>query len=256
MEIIHMKTLFMGTGAADWDITLRREGEFYRRFTSFLINDDLLIDFNLETIDFINQNKISLKNVKNILITHTHGDHYSADGVNRVFDKNVTLWCDSGARERIGNVTPRVKTINTFEKSKAGNYSVIAVPANHSVSGSAEKPLHYIISDGDKTLLWGCDGAWFLNDSWREIKNHKYDLAVYDGTLSDKPGDYRIFEHNNLNMIKEMHQTFVSGGLLKDGGKAYISHMSKESQYSHEKLAEYLKEYGIAPAYDGLLAEI
>ena len=71
-----MKTLFMGTGAADWDITLRREGEFYRRFTSFLINDDLLIDFNLETIDFINQNKISLKNVKNILITHTHGDHY------------------------------------------------------------------------------------------------------------------------------------------------------------------------------------
>ena len=39
-----MKVLFIGTGAADWKIEKRQDGEFWRRFTGNMINDDLLVD--------------------------------------------------------------------------------------------------------------------------------------------------------------------------------------------------------------------
>ena len=41
-----MKVTFLGTGAADWDIRAYRDGEFFRRNSSILINDDLLVDPN------------------------------------------------------------------------------------------------------------------------------------------------------------------------------------------------------------------
>ncbi len=39
-----MKIRFLGTGAADWNIEERKDGDFFRRLSSLLVNDDLLID--------------------------------------------------------------------------------------------------------------------------------------------------------------------------------------------------------------------
>ena len=39
-----MELLFLGTGAADWNISKRVEGEFFRRFSSALVDGALLID--------------------------------------------------------------------------------------------------------------------------------------------------------------------------------------------------------------------
>lgn len=247
-----MKITFLGTGAADWDINSRKDGEFFRRCTSAMINDDLLIDFNNDTIDYIEKNNLDVKNVKNILITHTHSDHFSAAAINNTFGRDTVVVCDAGAQERIKDVYIGKKTIPLYTKTAVGGYTVIAVEANHSVANSTENPLHYIISDGEKCIFWGCDGAWLLNKSWHEIRSHKYDLAVFDGTLFDEEGDYRIFEHNNLKMITEMCATFRSLELMKESSQIMISHMSKYSQYPHEKLEEYLKPYGIISAYDGL----
>ena len=98
-----MDILFMGTGAADWDITSRKDGDFFRRRTSVMINNDLLIDFNDETLDYIEKNECSLQNVENILITHTHDDHYSQKAVNKMFGKNTEIRYNAGAKETIGS---------------------------------------------------------------------------------------------------------------------------------------------------------
>ena len=247
-----MEILFMGTGAADWDIKKRADGEFFRRCTSVMINDDLLIDFNDDTLDYIERHGADMKNIKNVLITHTHEDHYSRGAINRFFEKNTTVWFDKGAEARIGDIKAEKKIMPLYKEVKIGNHTVIAVGANHLVSDSAEQPLHYIISDGEKCIFWGCDGAWIICRSWHEIRKYKYDLVVFDRTLSDKKGDYRIFEHNNLNMIAEMNETFRSLELMKPNSKTMISHMSKYSQYSHEDLEKILKNHGIVPAYDGM----
>ena len=251
MEII-MKLLFMGTGAADWGIKNRVGDEFFRRFTSIMINNDLMIDCNDETLDFIEKNGCDTSNVRNLLITHTHDDHYSVSAINRLFGNDITLFCDKGAvaaQERLKAVQ---RVIPLYTPTRVGKYEVIAAAANHSVANSAEQPLNYIISDGEKRMFWGCDGAWLLNGTWHEMKKYKYDLIVLDGTLGTDEGDYRIFEHNNLRMITEMSATFRKLKLLNEGGKIMISHMSRQAHKSHDELGAYLEKYDITAAFDGL----
>ena len=69
-----MKVTFLGTGAADWDIKAYVPGQFHRRFSSALINDDLLIDPGPHIFHFCEQNGTPslLDGVKNIIVTHSH----------------------------------------------------------------------------------------------------------------------------------------------------------------------------------------
>lgn len=250
-----MKITFMGTGAADWNISTRADNEFFRRFTSVMINDDLMIDCNIETLDFIEKNGNVTSGVKNLLVTHTHSDHYSAEAVDRIV-KDGNVWGDAEALEHMGEIGSEKRAMPLYTPIAVGRYTVTAMNANHSVEGSNESPLHYIISDGERSVFWGCDGAWLLNGTWHEIRRHKLALAVFDGTLWDEAGDYRIFEHNNLKMVTEMAATFRKCGVMTENAKIMVSHMSRFSQYPHEKLAEYLKDCEIETAYDGLVLEI
>lgn len=247
-----MKILFMGTGAADWNISEHRGDGFFRRTTSALINDELLIDFNAGSIDFIEKNGTDMGKVRNILITHTHSDHYSRDAVNKVFGENVCILADAGAAARIGETAARQRVMPLYTPTETDGFTVCAVPANHSVEGSCERPLHYIISDGERCLFWGCDGAWLLNSAWHEMKKYTYDMVVLDGTLGDEEGDYRIFEHNNLRMVTEMAETVRNLNLMKENSKIMISHMSRYSQYAKDELERRLAPHNIGAAYDGL----
>lgn len=253
-----MKVLFMGTGAADWIISERREHEFFRRLTSAKVNEDLMIDCSADTEDYINQNDISLIGIKDLLITHTHSDHYSPDTIKNYLSKNIKIWAEEKAQAQIVGDLPEYNLckVSLFKPIQVGDYEIIAVPANHSVSDIEQIPLHYIIKHGGKTVFWGCDGAWFTNQSWNEIRKHTYDLFVLDGTLGDAVGDYRVFEHNNLNMICEMAATIRSQNLLKENGRIIISHMSRYAHKPHEVLTKDMKNYEIEVAYDGLELEI
>lgn len=64
-------------------------------------------------------------------------------------------------------------------------------------------------------------------------------------------GDYRIFEHNDLNMVIEM-----KASLSKYVKRFIISHMARTLHTSHQKLVGRMKQYGIDVAYDGYELEI
>ena len=129
-----------------------------------------------------------------------------------------------------------------------GKYTVRAYTANHSTS---EKTVHFIITDGEKTLFYGLDGAWLLYDEVQAIKKYKPDFAVLDATIGDVDGDYRIFEHNNLQMILEMKKT-----LSAYIGQFCISHMARTLHTDHKTLSEKMQAHRIIAAYDGLETEI
>ena len=70
-----MKLTFLGTGAADWNGPDAR-GE-YRRLTSTLIDDCLLIDVT-HTVDDMIENPAAITDV---LFTHSHDDHFDLDAL-------------------------------------------------------------------------------------------------------------------------------------------------------------------------------
>ena len=128
-----------------------------------------------------------------------------------------------------------------------GSYKIKALRANHSIPC-----LHYLITDGEKKLFYGLDGAWLMYGEVQEIiKNAPVDCAVFDATMGFIDGDYRIFEHNNLNMVLEMKKT-----LSAHINRFCISHMARTLHKEHGDIVNDMSPFGVDVAYDGMTLEI
>ena len=218
-----MKLTFLGTGSADWKPSDKDTRTDYRRNTSLLIDDTLLIDPGPTAIDGMQFANKSPDGVRFILNTHKHSDHYNIATVNAL--ENATL------------VPMRAGEIKTV-----GKYTVTAFPANHAVS-----TVHFLICDGDRTLFYGLDGAWLLYEEFQAIKKANVDLAILDATLGEGSGDYRVFEHNSLAMVKEL-----KASLAPYVKRFLITHVSKNLSYPHGELVALTEPHGIEVAFDGM----
>lgn len=73
-----MKLLFLGTGAAQNALTPESQiEEGARRGSTLLIDINLLVDVSIQSFDFAEKLGADTSAVTDILITHTHEDHYS-----------------------------------------------------------------------------------------------------------------------------------------------------------------------------------
>lgn len=226
-----MKLVFLGTGAADWDITRpKKDGEF-RRFSSVLVDGRLLIDPGPCVLEAAGTFGVDLSSVKYILNTHDHDDHLHRPTLSRLMERGA-----------------RFLPFSAGEVRRIGGYVIEAVQANH---GTCPDAVHFLIDDGEKRFFYGLDGAWLLYPEIEAIKKRYVDLIVLDGTIGDIADDYRIFEHNNLIMVEEMKKSLASYA-----GRFMISHMARTLHTDHRTLVRRMLSSGIEVAYDGLATEL
>ena len=76
-----MKLLFLGTGAADWDIKSPERQEGFRRYTSTLVDGSLLIDPGPCVLEALQTFGADRSKIKYIINTHSHSDHYNKETV-------------------------------------------------------------------------------------------------------------------------------------------------------------------------------
>ena len=224
-----MKITFLGTGAADWDFCRDRHQEDYRRNASALIDDVLLIDPGPLVTDALKTFKKDANKILYIINTHKHPDHYSEETVSSL--KNATLY----------HIPPNTE-------ANIGKYKIHSFKGNHA---TCDETVHFMISDGEKNLFYGLDSSWLMYEEFQAIKNTHVDYAVFDATLGDVDGDYRIFEHNSLRMVREMKSALDP--YIK---KLCISHMAKSTHLPHKELSELMEKDGIETAFDGYETEI
>lgn len=185
---------------------------------SFLLNGNAIKEFSVD-----------IKKIKYILNTHNHRDHFNID---------VKDFLVSQGAEFI--------KVNDEMEFKIGNYKIKAVKGHHRIP-----TMHYFISDEKTRIFYGLDGAWLMYNEVQAIKEHMVDFAVLDGTIGFIDGDYRIFEHNNLNMVIEMKKS------LKQYVKRFcISHMAYTLHSEHKTLVSEMEKYDIDVAFDGLEIEV
>ena len=222
-----MKIRFLGTGAADWNAAVDGNNKEYRRNASALVDGWLLIDPGPCVPEARETFGIDPGGIKRVINTHRHSDHYC--------QKTMDFLQETGAR---------FVSFEAGERKKIRGYTVSAYAANH---GTCTGAVHFMIDDGTSRLFYGLDGAWLLYKEIQAIRRKHVDLAVLDATVGEVSGDYRIFEHNDLKMVREM----------KSSLEAYvdhfvISHMVKTLHTGHEKLSARMEKDGITAAYDGL----
>lgn len=219
-----MKITFLGTGAADWNRQEHGSMSGFRRNAAALVDDTLLIDPGPDVPEALETFGKAKETIRYIINTHTHSDHYSEATL--AFLPNAVF-----------------TELKAGEECQLGPYRILALPANHATCPGT---VHFLVSDGQKRLFYGLDGAWLLSEEYQALREQGADLAVMDATIGFVDGDYRIFEHNNLNMVLEMKKT------LSPYVKRWcISHMARTLHTSHEELAQKMAEYNVEAAYDG-----
>ena len=256
-----MKLLCLGTGAADWDPKLATSDPAFRRLTAALVNRDLMIDCGPCVHEFestFGYNGL-YRGVTEIIVTHSHGDHFNADAVAQIAnaaDAPVTVYGDPV----IGTLLPLSEKLRfvpfvLFTPTKVGRYTVTALPANHSTPYPEEQPLHYVIEDEaeEKRFFWGCDGAWLYNQTYHFIKKLKFDAMVFDCTVGDIENDFRSFEHNNIRMLDELGKSLIGWHhILKEDGQLYANHMARTLHTNHQTLTARLAPLGMIPTQDNM----
>ncbi len=181
-----MKLTFLGTGAADWPLQNPDEYAEFRWWSSVLIDDVLLIDPGPQVFEALKATKKCPEKIKYVINTHTHKDHFSQETLSGLEAEGAIFMPLSHSE---------VKTV--------AQYTIRAYKGNH---GTCRNTLHFLISDHERTIFYGLDGAWLLYDEVQAIKEYRPDVAVIDATIGDIDGDYRIFEHNNLSMVLEIQK--------------------------------------------------
>ena len=224
-----MKILYLGTGAADWTPEADYDNPEYRRNSSALINGELLIDPGPCVPEALDTFGIDKSKIKYVIKTHAHSDHFN--------ENTLKMLTDSGAE---------FTDLSAGGVFTLGKYEITAIKGNHTFP-----VVHFIISDGEKKLFYGLDGAWLMYEEYSAIKKAGIDYAVFDATVGFTHGDFRIFEHNNLHMVIEMKTT-----LSRHIKRFAISHMAKGLHTCHAELVSSMAEHSIEVAKDGLEVEI
>ena len=262
-----MKLTFLGTGAADWDINAFTPDAPHRRFQSALIDDSLLIDPGPHIFHFTQHNGTPnlLDNVKNIIVTHSHRDHFDAQSVARLCaGKDCTVWADPMCRQKLINIlgedvvaTIKFNPISLRQTYTIGDYTITTLRANHATEFPEEAARMYLIGKDDRLLWWTGDSAWVPTESWNIIKTQPVNTVAIELTCGEtSPDDWRIFEHNTPDMLKLMLTMFKKYNHFAPDVKYYTMHMARTLHTDHQRLEEFLAPLGVTPSYDGMVIDI
>ena len=244
-----MKLHFLGTGAADWNGPDAR-GE-YRRLTSTLIDESLLIDVNPEVLELIpDKTKVTAA-----AFTHSHSDHFNIGALCALAPCTVYAH-ESWAHEIEGEGLTVVPLATGKEITAVTGHVLTALPANHSTERAYEQPVHYLVEKDGQRLLYATDGAWLLNRVHHILGSRLLHAAVFDATIGDGfDGDYRIFEHNSIDMVRLMVATLRRQGRLAEDAPVFLTHMARTLHGTQAEIEAKLEKPLVA-AHDDFKAEI
>lgn len=285
-----MKMVFLGTSAGEqypgfWchcencEKARRLGGKNRRKNSCVWIAADTMIDFPAETFMQAERYGIEPARARYVLFTHSHEDHFfpyvfgwrrMPKGMQLPPPKNL-------AGPRFSEVTPihiygnekvcagigkwvrgdlteyalELTRVEAFHSYEIGPMRVTPVLANH--PDGDQRGLNYIVHREGKTFFYGLDTGWFLDESYREIARHRYDLVVMEGTF----GFGAEAEcHMNLRKLVEAHRRFEKDGLLNPKALFCASHLCPHFTPVHDEVAPVMAKDGITVAYDGMVVEL
>lgn len=249
-----------------------REGEKnFRTRAQALVDDEILLDFNADTVAHYQTYQFDWTKIKHCLITHGHSDHfypkdivmfaepgYSHDvphigfyGAKTVYEELCKIFASPYADRSRGNAT----LVKAGDFLTVGDYRVVVMRADHDQSVS---PVFYGIENKEgKRLLYAHDTGVFTAGNIADMKRlGKFDLVSLDCTGAFAPEGWER-GHMSLRTNALMKELLLKEGLADDNTKFVVTHFSHNALFghNHEELCKEAEKYGFIVGYDGLEAE-
>jgi len=285
-----MKLVFLGTAAAEGIPGLwcgcaicrearKRGGKDIRRRSSYLIDDDTMIDFGPDSFEQMRRENINLAALKRIFFTHAHEDHMSP--VQLLYRRAPGFCTDVpdykldvlGSRRTLRELvrgivssnTPTLDGVNLSEYLrlnpiivkegewvKSGDVEALPVPASHAPGLGA---MIYVIRRGGKSVLIANDTGWLADEAWAMLDGLRLDAAVIECTIGFRNPDADK-THQGFNTTVKFRERLIGMRCIKEETPAYATHFSHNGLGLHEELQARFSQHGMTVAYDGLAVEI
>ena len=284
-----MKITFLGTAAATacplvfcrcpvcreaW----RKGGPDFRRRSSVLIGEDLLIDLGPDVMSSAFDFGVDVSGIRFLLQTHSHSDHFNAGHlITRMPDyatedilplevcaspETLRHMSEYLALEEPGadlllpewqeRLNLSVHSMRHGDMLVLGNRRITAAESNHDLQDGS---LLYIIEEEGKTFFYATDTMRLTDRTWKLFRERgfAFDAVAIDTTYG--PGTHGG-GHLSADQAAEEIARLRAEGVLKPGGRAFATHISHEGMPLHRELDQYAKAHGFEAARDGLSLEI
>lgn len=282
-----MKVTFLGTAAATamplpfCNCNVCKEakilkGKDIRKRASVVINDDMLIDLGPDSINACYQYDVDIAKIKYVVQTHAHSDHFDAGhfitrhpvyatqnidpitviashktfyAMNKMLkdeDVSADLFCEDFQNK----LKISLKVISHSEQAIISEYSITALESLHDASQEA---LIYLITCGNKTVLYGTDLLDLNEEAYQLLKTSKIDILILDQTYGV---GYNAGGHLDAGQLITILDKLRQVEIVTDTTLIYATHISHEGNQTHKKMQSLAKEHYYDIAYDGLVVTI
>lgn len=258
-----LKVRFLGTGAADWKG--RDERGEWRRLTSILVEDAVLVDFTATAQDMLPAGV----RPQVVFYTHSHDDHYRPADALKVGVKRVYVhesWAE-GARgdfartaAALGLACPEVRALAFGATATEGGVTFTCVPANHATRRAGEHTAMYLLEKGATRLLYATDTGGITGEAARlvgidrHVPGKPITALIMEATMGvGHEDDYRIFVHSSVGTVAQIVRVLTKVGRYQPppGRKVYLTHMARTLHGTQAEIAAAVPA-PLCPAHDGL----
>ena len=275
-----MKIKFLGTAAAEGVPALfcncpacthakKVGGRDVRTRSQALIDESLLIDFPADTYLHIINYGLDLEKITDILITHSHSDHFYIDDIlmrlngfsNFDDSKKLNIYANQAVCKKLNenkymqklqsNGIVKVIYIEPFKSLDIGGYKVTSLIADHD---SKEDSLIYLIEKQGKALLYAHDTGYFPEKTMKYLERSDIhiDFATFDCCYS-----LNHYEKGHLGFdeVMVMKQRLCDVGVIDQSTICCVNHFSHNGALSYENMSAHTAKYGFLTSYDTMETE-
>ena len=223
-----MKITYYGTAAAEGipalfctcencEYARAHGGRDVRTRSQAMINDDLLIDLPADTYHHVLTHGLPLHKIEHVIVTHAHSDHlYAADiacrsaGFAHGCTHALHMYGSMAVKKAVAEPAFRYDLarqdrfhfheVAPYRRYEIGRYTVIPLPARHDPTAG---PYIYVISDGEKTMLYGNDTGLFFEEVYDFLAGEKvrFDFVSLDCTSGIREINYDAHMNFERNLI-------------------------------------------------------
>ena len=237
----------------------------------------VLIDFPSEIATQASLYAVDLPDLRHLLVTHSHGDHWfpyllrwrgrpaeicrngetaptHIGGPRFTELPDLHIWGNANVeavlRRELGDdlayFSVTFHAVRPQTEFVVGALIVNALPANHDVG--REEALHYVLTDGHRTILYGLDGDTFLPETRERLRAFRFDLVIMESTYGLGNGT----NHRNFARLQEEADWLRTEKLITPGGQIVATHFSPHHCPPHEETSDILRRHNIMAAWDGM----
>ncbi len=237
-------------------------GKDIRSRSAALIDDCIKIDIGPDTVMQMNRDGLDAVNWTAILVTHSDCDHFAPAELRYALhpfsDKvyaDFVVYANEEIVAQIEAMYPdwpfEAVTTRSFQPFTHAGYTITPVAANHMTTEDCQ---NFVISDGEKTVLYATDTGVWQKPTWDALEHHRLNGMIIECTEGFRPTNY--FGHLDIRECIAVVDALRDQGTLLDDAVVCTTHHSHNGGATHGQLEKVLSPHGILVGYDGLTLEI